>query len=710
MRRLKKKSLRIGRGLAVCLAAVLAVGMCMGSVSARAEEGGRELTVLHYYSFNEGDGSDYYQDGINGELVGGAEFAEGKYGQALKLDGTGYVKFPTDVIPAAGSFTISLWAYMQSADNQNSRLISTGVWGGNTPGIELGLHTNVTDDGSWADATYGIGKADGDSYFGFSGAVPYDAVHEAWMHLAYVYNAQENQIRVYMNGEEKGMFDCAGYQPVSKMQEFALGGHLDGGGVGEAFTGLVDDMVVFGQALTPEEVDRIGKGELQEQTVLPDKSEAPWAGGNEPPESGEETPEQDDEPSGAGADQASGLGLLHYYSFDGKNADDYFRNGIDGETAGSVAYAEGKYGQALKLDGKSYVKFPIDILPAPKSFTISMWVFNQTEDNALARLLSTGVIGPDTPGVTLGVHTNVTAAGNWADITFGAGRKEGEGNFHFSYAVPYETLHESWCHVVLVCDAENKLMIVYANGEEKDRLDYTDCQIVSDMTSCALGGHLREDGLEEAFTGLIDDLAIFDKPLTESEVVSLGSGKFMNTVTFETNGGNAVEPAAVFLGEKLEEPTCERTSSGGEEWQLAGWSANPDFYEPYNFDKPVRQDMTLYAMWRQGDQVTVSFEGYEELAQTFGAGGRAQEPETPSRKGFRLSGWYLDENTTVKYDFNETVHVDTKLYPKWTEAETSDSAASVWILAAAVVVLAALALAGVWMFRRKRSGKDGNKK
>lgn len=707
MKTKKNGSLRIGRGLAACLTTILVLSMCLGAFSARAEEDGKKgLTVLHYYSFDGKDASDYYRNGIDGETVGTADFADGKYGQALKLDGAGYVKFPAEVIPASGSFTISLWAYLQSADNQNSRLISTGVWGANAPGIELGLHTNVTDDGSWADATYGIGKADADSYFGFSGAVPYDAVHEAWAHLVYVYSAQEEQIRVYINGEEKGMFDCAGYQTATKMQEFALGGHLDGGNVSEAFTGLIDDVAVFGQALTAEEVNQIGGGQLPDQTVLPDKNAAPQAGGDEMPAAEEDPSEASEEAVGVGENE---LGLIHYYSFDGEDTADYFENGIDGEPAGNVTFAGGKYGQALKLDGESYVKFPVEILPTPNAFTISMWVYNQTEDNLLARLLSTGVIGPDTPGLTLGVHTNVTSAGNWADITFGAGREEGEGNFHFSYAVPYETLHESWCHVALVCDAENKLLIVYANGEEKDRLDYTDCQIISNMDYCALGGHLWEDRLDEAFTGMIDDMAVFDRPLTEAEIVALGSGKLLNTVTFETNGGNAIDPATVFVGGKVEEPACERTSAGGEEWHLVGWSVDPDTYEPYNFEKPVRQDMTLYAMWRQGDQVTVSFEGYEELNQTFAAGGKAQEPEEPARKGFRLSGWYLDENMTVKYDFNEAVHMDTKLYPRWEEAETSDSSALPWILAAAVV-LAALILAGIWMFRKKRSSKDAQKK
>lgn len=696
----------IGKSMAMCLALILMIGMCMGHISVRAEEGdGNDLKVLHYYSFNEGDAADYFRNGKDGELVGAAEFAEGKYGQALKLGGGSFVKFQTDIIPSAGSFTISMWAYTQSEDNQNSRLISTGVWGGNTPGIELGVHTNVTADGSWADATYGIGKADADSYFGYSGAVPYEAIHEAWAHMAYVYSAEESQIKVYINGEEKGVFGCDGYQTASQMQSFALGGHLDGSSVSEAFTGLIDEVAVFGQALSAEEVVLIGSGELSAQVALPEMSEdasnGEDAASDDTPAS-QQTPKADNE-----------QGMLHYYSFDEETAADYSSNGIDGEPVGNVEFAEGKFGKALKLDGGSFVKFPAEMLPIQGSFTVSMWVYNQTEDNAMARLLSTGVYGPDTPGVTLGVHTNVTSAGDWADITFGAGKDVGEGNFHFSYAVPYTTLHESWCHVVLVCDAENKLMLVYANGEEKDRLDYTDCNIASEMPYFALGGHLEGDSLGEPFTGMIDDVTIFNRALTEAEVIQMGSGKFMNTVTFETNGGSPVDPESVFAGGTVKEPESVRTSAAGEEeWKLVGWSMNPDRYESYNFEKPVREDMTLYAMWRKGDQVTVSFEGYDDLAQTFAAGNKAEEPKKPGKKGYQLSGWYLDEELTVKYNFNAAVYVDTKLYPKWTEGEAADESGFValpWILGGAAVVIV-LALAGIWFLKGKRSAENARKK
>ena len=62
----------------------------------------------------------------NGTLVGGASFAAGKFGNAVKLDGSsGYVSLPKGIVSNLTDFTISAWVYL-NAQNTWSRIFDFG--------------------------------------------------------------------------------------------------------------------------------------------------------------------------------------------------------------------------------------------------------------------------------------------------------------------------------------------------------------------------------------------------------------------------------------------------------------------------------------------------------------------------------------------------------------------------------------------------------
>ena len=69
------------------------------------------------------------------------------------------------------------------------------------------------------------------------------------------------------------------------------------------------------------------------------------------------------------------------------------------------------------------------------------------------------------------------------------------------------------------------------------------------------------------------------------------------TVTFISNGGSNVEPATVKNGEAISAP-ADPTREG---WDFAGWytkDANDKWAdEAFNFNTPIKNDMTLYARW-----------------------------------------------------------------------------------------------------------------
>lgn len=64
-------------------------------------------------------------------------------------------------------------------------------------------------------------------------------------------------------------------------------------------------------------------------------------------------------------------------------------------------------------------------------------------------------------------------------------------------------------------------------------------------------------------------------------------------ISFETNGGSAIDPVYVTDGETLSEPTAP--SRWG--FEFGGWYCNPELTDVYDFSTPVPYDFTLYAKW-----------------------------------------------------------------------------------------------------------------
>ena len=81
--------------------------------------------------------------------------------------------------------------------------------------------------------------------------------------------------------------------------------------------------------------------------------------------------------------------------------------------------------------------------------------------------------------------------------------------------------------------------------------------------------------------------------------LSIALDKATLTVTFDSNGGTAVESMKVLTGQiisKPENPTNYNSKSKTIS-AFMGWYVDPDFTKPYDFESPVTQDITLYAKW-----------------------------------------------------------------------------------------------------------------
>lgn len=176
------------------------------------------------------------------------------------------------------------------------------------------------------------------------------------------------------------------------------------------------------------------------------------------------------------------------------------------------------------------------------------------------------------------------------------------------------------------------------------------------------------------------DLAVLKHDLYEgNEIASttVESGKITvkapntkHTVTFDSQGGGAVEPATGLVsGTTINEPPAP-TKEG---FTFAGWYKDTLGTDAWNFATDVvASDMMLYAKWIPAaqEQYTVTFDSQGgstvEPATGVVSGMLINEPPAPTKAGYTFEGWYRDADGIEGWKFAEdTVTSDVTLYAKW---------------------------------------------
>ena len=106
------------------------------------------------------------------------------------------------------------------------------------------------------------------------------------------------------------------------------------------------------------------------------------------------------------------------------------------------------------------------------------------------------------------------------------------------------------------------------------------------------------------------------------------------TVTFDTNGGSAVESQTVAYGGQAAAPAAPAKPG----YTFAGWERDG---KAYDFTAPVTANMTLTARWT-ANQYTITFDtdggsAIEPITQDYGTAITA--PEAPTKTGYTFAGW-----------------------------------------------------------------------
>ncbi len=222
-------------------------------------------------------------------------------------------------------------------------------------------------------------------------------------------------------------------------------------------------------------------------------------------------------------------GLIVYYPFDettGTTASDDSKNGNDAELTGTAAWAtdEGKIGGALKLDGSASSAEDADgadYINGLDAFTISVWVKSDTTPTDYGIFHGKDPSGPDDVfGLRYdsaswdfkGGGTNLIKAG--ISTTAGDQRYESASN----------TQTTEWQHLVLIWSSGEQFSLYIDSKLDEPLFNSAASQGEITGATKLVVGRGAKDGANLSWTGLIDELRIYNRVLNANEIDELASG------------------------------------------------------------------------------------------------------------------------------------------------------------------------------------------
>ena len=217
----------------------------------------------------------------------------------------------------------------------------------------------------------------------------------------------------------------------------------------------------------------------------------------------------------------------------------------------------------------------------------------------------------------------------------------------------------------------------------------------------ATGGTAQ--GYTHVVEGVEEDNAIFDwytddeltTPYdfntTVSENISLyGALVPAVIVDFDSDEGTEVDRQVIEAdpenntGVQVEEPAPPTKENS----TFAGWYADAELTEEFDFDTPITDSTDIYAKWIDDSVVRFETSGgsvVEDVYVPYGEKLEKPRPD-PSKSGYTFGGWYVDAELTEEYDFDADIEEESvfTLYAKWNEvvyapAYTVDAPAGVKI-------------------------------
>lgn len=211
-------------------------------------------------------------------------------------------------------------------------------------------------------------------------------------------------------------------------------------------------------------------------------------------------------------------GLVGYWAFDG-NADDSSGNGYNGAENGDLKYVPGKFDQALDLENTgAYIVVPNsqDVkLLSTDTYTVAVYVkpSNTNHGDILFHGLGCSTWASWFMGVAGGEPDAPLIANNFVFAV-----RTSNGSAYTG--VSAEAIEGEWVHVAATYDGS--VLTLYVDSEEKNSVETGDLPWDSGE-NLQMGGDSGCSG-RSWYTGLLDDVRIYNRALNENEVAQLVKG------------------------------------------------------------------------------------------------------------------------------------------------------------------------------------------
>ena len=434
---------------------------------------------------------------------------QGKRG-GMYLTNGGYLE-TSKVIDTSSSFSVAAWVNLA---NTNSYATVASQDGNQVSGFFLQYSADV---GKWTfsttptdavtDTTTRTTSAD-------NTAVPR---LNTWTHLVGTYDATTRQVSLYVDGKRVGtrVLDAPLWNATGS---FVVGGAKWNSGRVDLFPGLVDDVQAWQRALSQQDVHDLASVSVPRASF----GLAEGAGTKLT--------------TGAIGSELTGdyvpapVPALHgYWKFDegtGTTVLDASNNGAGYENnliTTNASWVTGKTGSALRYSGTagSYSYSTNQAVDTSQSFTVSAWA---TLEDPTTFQGVVGQSGPNKPAFQMRYSPDVKS---WI---FGVNRSDAANTVtDWAYKLNSVTTTGSWTQLTGVYDNDTKQVQLYVDGKLAGATEYKG--VPWNAT-----GHVTVGAYDYAgnpmhfFTGAIDNVQIWQRALTASQVAGMAGVSYVDDV------------------------------------------------------------------------------------------------------------------------------------------------------------------------------------
>ncbi|CAA6826569.1 MAG: Unknown protein [uncultured Sulfurovum sp.] len=422
--------------------------------------------LVAHYEF-EGNANDSSGNGNDGTEHGGVAYVDGVIGQAGSFDGVDdYVEIAHDSsLNIDTMLTLSVWINIKTLPNSWSPIIHKGGVRIDSPRYSNREYALWLENSNILHLT-SAGDNSIQKYYNTDSNI---FETNKWFLYTAVIDRNTHKTKIYIDGNLKHMFDDEYSSFNRNTNNLRIAWTEENHNNYSFYNGNLDDLRIYNRALNETEIQELYALKQQDPIDLEE-------------------------------------GLVAHYEFEG-DANDSSGNGNHGTEYGGVSYVDGVIGQAGSFDGvDDHIEIDSNVGDNEQTLSVSVWAKTSDLSNDWGMIVGREYSGSNVNDVwSIKQHLN----------SVGVQVLESDSSEYYNEV----QINDSW----------QQLGFIY-NGNEKKLKAFKNSKIIYSLD--VLQGSLNSDNLLKLFIGTyatknyyynghIDDLRIYNRALSESEIQEL---------------------------------------------------------------------------------------------------------------------------------------------------------------------------------------------